>query len=195
MAKHISDTTIKSLAARLSDPEAMRQVCDDAGRQLLDAVRNQPFDRMRMVLAALSYGVPFFKGLNRKPSRSGDIVFTDYALAKRVEIYRTAGERMEKLADRSTTKAERDDVQDLLSQPDTADLYGNAVVQFRTLDLDGMLEFVESISDPDGINQIEDDLMDAQDVKLDLMLFILSQVFIAASERLKAFTSYRLPDP
>lgn len=193
MAKTVSDSEIRSAAARLSDPLADKQTCENAGRKLLDAVRNQPFDRLKETLVSLSYGLRFFKGLGRRPPRPNDFVFTDHALAERAAICRAAGERMTRESDRSKTRAERDDVKELLDSNDMGQI---AVLldtdNLNDAELDEVLDLIASLSEPDAINRTEDDLMDAQDVKLDLMMYILAQAFVAAGDRLKELAEYRL---
>lgn len=195
MTRPTTDLVIQSMAGRLSDPDALTKTCDEAGRILLDVVRSQPFDRLKAAIVALSHGLPLFKGLNREPPRPGDLTFTDHALAKRAELYRAIGSALKQEANHATTRSEQDDIDEFI---DLMDLHSGIKAftdKFDEADLDEMLDILKAISHPDGINLMEDDLMQGQSVKLDTVMFDQGQMFEAAADRLEDFVKYRPPDP
>ncbi len=195
MTQPLSDLEIRSLAARLSDPDALPKVCEDIGRQLSDAVRNQPFDRLKEVLTALSYGLGFFRGLSRQPPKKNDFNCTDHALAKRAELYRAIGERMELESDRSTCQSERDEIDEFKTLMGFDGALKAFTDKYDEADLDEMLDIIGILSDPNAIHQISDDLLDAQGVRLDTTLYSQALMFRAAGERLACLTQYRHVNP
>ena len=195
MPKYATCQAINSMAAKLSDPEAHKQSCEDAGRVLLDVIRNQPFDRVQAAAYALSCGLPLFRGLGRRPPRPADIILTDHAMKKRVELYRALGERLMLEADHSKNRQERKDVEDALDAFDLKRASAEAATKIAQTGLDEILEMIGSVTAPDAINRTEDDLMDAQDVKLDALMYVMAGALVAAAERLKDFVEYGPSEP
>ncbi len=187
-AERMSDLVMELLDPRLDET---RRVA--AGDKLTREIQSDyvDFADIAVITDSLALGMKMLKNEKRLPVRPNDFVFTDEPLVRVATVFTAIGERIEKIADHSATRQDRDIIADFRRQQGIDDFRRDLINDIKNHDLKAMSGFIDKLAESaENLHEADDDLVQGQSTLLDIPMAIVAQFYFAAGHRLGDLTKY-----